>query len=173
MRTGQTVTQEPGNQPESGLTHFNTSGEAHMVDVGNKPETHRIAVASGLVRMAPETATVIREGTAGKGDVLGIARVAGIMATKRTADLIPLCHPLPVTHVEVDLRPGHDHVNITARVETYGRTGVEMEALTAVSAAALTVYDMTKAIDRGMVIERIQLESKEGGRSGRWERTNG
>lgn len=141
-----------------------------MVDVGDKPETHRVAVASGLVRMAPETATVIREGSAGKGDVLGIARVAGIMATKRTADLIPLCHPLPVTHVEVDLETGDDHVSITARVETHGKTGVEMEALTAVSAAALTVYDMTKAIDRGMVIERIQLESKTGGRSGHWRR---
>ncbi len=166
------MSQKPSNQPETRLTHFTTSGEAHMVDVGDKPETHRIAVASGLVRMAPETATVIREGSAGKGDVLGIARVAGIMATKRTADLIPLCHPLPVTHVEVDLQPGDDHVAITARVETHGKTGVEMEALTAVSAAALTVYDMTKAIDRGMVIERIQLESKEGGRSGHWERTH-
>jgi cyclic pyranopterin phosphate synthase len=141
-----------------------------MVDVGAKSETHRIAVASGRIRMDPATATVIRNGTAGKGDVLGIARIAGIMATKRTADLIPLCHPIPVTHVEVDLVVDEDSVRITAQVETRGKTGVEMEALTAVSVAALTVYDMTKAIDRGMVIEQIQLESKEGGRSGRWER---
>jgi cyclic pyranopterin phosphate synthase len=113
---------------------------------------------------------VIRNGTAGKGDVLGIARIAGIKATKRTADLIPLCHPIPVTHVEVDLTVDEDSVRITAQVETRGKTGVEMEALTAVSVAALTVYDMAKAIDRGMVIEQVQLESKEGGRSGRWER---
>jgi cyclic pyranopterin phosphate synthase len=157
----------------TGLTHFNEHGTAHMVDVGEKPETHRIAIASARVRMNPATAEVIRSGTAAKGDVLGIARVAGIMATKRTADLIPLCHPLPVTHVDVDLAVGDSDVTITARVETHGRTGVEMEALTAVSAAALTVYDMTKAIDRGMVIEAIQLERKEGGRSGTWERGNG
>lgn len=156
----------------TGLTHFNDHGAAHMVDVGEKPETHRVAVASGRVRMNSATAEVIRNGSAAKGDVLGIARIAGIMATKRTADLIPLCHPLPVTHVEVDLSVGEDEVIITAQVETLGRTGVEMEALTAVSAAALTVYDMTKAIDRGMVIEAIQLERKEGGRSGRWERRN-
>lgn len=156
----------------TGLTHFNDHGAAHMVDVGEKPETHRVAVASGRVRMNPATAELIRSGSAAKGDVLGIARIAGIMATKRTSDLIPLCHPLPVTHVEVDLSVGEDEVIITARVETHGRTGVEMEALTAVSAAALTVYDMTKAIDRGMVIEAIQLERKEGGRSGRWERGN-
>jgi cyclic pyranopterin monophosphate synthase len=152
------------------LSHFNTRGEAHMVDVGAKPETKRIAIASGLVRMNPETATVIREGTAGKGDVIGIARIAGIMATKKTAEIIPLCHPLPVTHVDLSFAISDDHVAITAQVETYGKTGVEMEALTAVSAAALTVYDMTKAIDRGMVIEQIQLESKSGGRSGTWER---
>ena len=156
----------------TGLTHFNDHGAAHMVDVGEKPETHRVAVASGRVRMNSATAEVIRNGSAAKGDVLGIARIAGIMATKRTADLIPLCHPLPVTYVEVDLSVGEDEVIITAQVETLGRTGVEMEALTAVSAAALTVYDMTKAIDRGMVIEAIQLERKEGGRSGRWERGN-
>jgi len=157
--------------PENSLTHFNEQGAAHMVDVGEKPETHRIAVARGVVRMHPSTAEVIRSGSAAKGDVLGIARIAGIMATKRTADLIPLCHPLPISHVEVDLAVGAETVTITARVETRGRTGVEMEALTAVSAAALTVYDMTKAIDRGMVIEAIQLELKEGGRSGRWERS--
>lgn len=157
----------------AGLSHFNAEGGAHMVDVGPKPPTRRIAVASGLVRMRPETAAVIREGRAGKGDVLGVAQLAGIMATKRTADLIPLCHPIPVTHVDVSLEVAENSVSIRAQVETYGKTGVEMEALTAVSAAALTVYDMTKAIDRGMTIESIRLESKEGGRSGAWERTGG
>ncbi|MDQ3658016.1 MAG: cyclic pyranopterin monophosphate synthase MoaC [Chloroflexota bacterium] len=157
----------------TGLSHFNAEGGAHMVDVGRKPETRRVAVASGRVRMRPETATVIREGRAGKGDVLGVAQIAGIMATKRTADLIPLCHPLPITHVDVSLEVGEDSVAIRAEVETWGKTGVEMEALTAVSATALTVYDMTKAIDRGMTIEWIRLESKEGGRSGRWERADG
>lgn len=156
----------------SDLTHFTATGDAHMVDVGEKPSTHRIATASASIRMSPATADVIRSGTAGKGDVLGIARVAGIMATKRTADLIPLCHPIPVTHAEVDLTVGEDTVTITTRVETRGQTGIEMEALTAASVAALTVYDMTKAIDRGMVIEHIRLESKDGGRSGRWERTS-
>jgi cyclic pyranopterin monophosphate synthase len=154
----------------SELTHFTAAGEAHMVDVGEKPATHRVATASAHLRMAPATADVIRGGTAGKGDVLGIAQIAGIMATKRTADLIPLCHPIPVTHVEVDLAVGADDVTIRTRVETRGQTGVEMEALTAASVAALTVYDMTKAIDRGMVIEHVRLESKDGGRSGRWER---
>ena len=160
-------------EPAPSLTHFNNAGNAHMVDVGEKAETKRVAIASGLVRMNPETAAAIREGRAGKGDVLGVARIAGIMATKRTADLIPLCHPLPVTHVDIALETGHGHVAIRARVETRGQTGVEMEALTAVSVAALTIYDMTKAIDRGMVIEQVRLESKEGGRSGRWERRDG
>jgi cyclic pyranopterin phosphate synthase len=164
----ETVSDERRTQTD--LTHFNADGSAHMVDVGAKAATHRIAVATGVVRMAPETAAVIREGRAGKGDVLGVARVAGIMATKRTADLIPLCHPLPVTHVDIAFETADDHVAIRARVETRGQTGVEMEALTAVSVTALTIYDMTKAIDRGMVIEQVQLESKEGGRSGRWER---
>jgi len=144
-----------------------------MVDVGAKPETRRIAIASGVVRMHPETAAVIREGRAGKGDVLGVAQVAGIMATKKTSDIIPLCHPLPITHVEIGFEVGIDAVTVRAEVETVGKTGVEMEALTAVSAAALTIYDMTKAIDRGMVIEHIRLESKAGGRSGRWERGDG
>jgi cyclic pyranopterin phosphate synthase len=160
-------------EPAPSLTHFNETGSAHMVDVGDKAETKRVAVASGLVRMSPDTAAVIREGRAGKGDVLGVARIAGIMASKRTADLIPLCHPLPVTHVDIALETGDDHVAIRARVETRGQTGVEMEALTAVSVTALTIYDMTKAIDRGMAIEQIRLESKEGGRSGRWERQDG
>jgi cyclic pyranopterin phosphate synthase len=154
------------------LTHFSADGAAHMVDVGDKASSKRVAIASGRVRMHPDTATVIREGRAGKGDVLGVARIAGIMATKRTADLIPLCHPLPVTHVEIGLEVGTDRVDITAQVETRGQTGVEMEALTAVSVTALTIYDMTKAIDRGMVIEQVQLEVKEGGKSGRWERSN-
>ncbi len=166
------MTRPEANQ-ERGLSHFNAGGGAHMVDVGQKPDTRRVAVASGLVRMHPETAAVIRDGRAGKGDVLGVAQIAGIMATKRTAEIIPLCHPLPVTHVDVSLEVGEDSVTIRAEVETYGKTGVEMEALMAVSATALTVYDMTKAIDRGMTIEAIRLESKEGGRSGRWERADG
>lgn len=158
--------------PGAGLTHFTAEGGAHMVDVGAKADTRRVAVASGLVRMRPETAAVIRDGRAGKGDVLGVAQLAGIMATKRTAEIIPLCHPLPITHVDVTLEVGDDTVTIRAQVETFGKTGVEMEALTAVSAAALTVYDMTKAIDRGMTIESIRLESKSGGRSGMWERND-
>jgi cyclic pyranopterin phosphate synthase len=161
---------KPDAPTTAGLSHFNVEGGAHMVDVGNKPDTTRIAVASGLVRMRPETATVIREGRAGKGDVLGVAQIAGIMATKKTAEIIPLCHPLPITHVDISFDIGEDAVTIRAEVETRGKTGVEMEALTAVAASALTIYDMTKAIDRGMVIEQIRLETKEGGRSGKWER---
>lgn len=168
-----TIPEADNDEPTgTGLSHFNAEGGAHMVDVGRKPETRRVAVASGLVRMRPETATVIREGRAGKGDVLGVAQIAGIMATKRTADLIPLCHPLPITHVDVSLDVGEDWVAIRAEVETWGKTGVEMEALMAVSATALTIYDMTKAIDRGMTIVSIRLDSKEGGRSGPWVRTD-
>lgn len=166
-----THTSDDAAQP--GLSHFTAEGGAHMVDVGDKPDTWRVAVATGLVRMRPETAAVIREGRAGKGDVLGVAQIAGIMATKRTADIIPLCHPLPITHVDVSLEVNEDSVTIRAEVETFGKTGVEMEALMAVSATALTVYDMTKAIDRGMTIEWIRLESKEGGRSGPWGRHDG
>jgi cyclic pyranopterin phosphate synthase len=169
MGGDETTTNQPGT---AGLSHFNADGGAHMVDVGSKPDTTRTAVASGIVRMHRETATVIREGRAGKGDVLGVAQIAGIMAAKKTADIIPLCHPLPITHVDIAFDVGEDSVAIRAVVETHGKTGVEMEALTAVAASALTVYDMTKAIDRGMAIEQIRLESKEGGRSGRWERTN-
>lgn len=165
------MTSNESESTNQGLNHFNTEGGAHMVDVGDKPETRRVAVASGVVRMHPDTASVIREGRAGKGDVLGVAQIAGIMATKKTAEIIPLCHPLPITHVDIAFEVGEDAVTIFAEVQTRGQTGVEMEALMAVSAAALTVYDMTKAIDRGMVIERIQLESKEGGRSGRWGRS--
>ncbi len=152
------------------LSHFNDEGSAHMVDVGEKADTERVAIASGIVRMRRETASVIREGRADKGDVLGIARIDGIMATKKNAEIIPLCHPLPITHVDIAFELHEDRVAIRAKVATHGKTGVEMEALTAVSAAALTIYDMTKAIDRGMVIERIQLESKSGGRSGLWVR---
>lgn len=151
-----------------GLTHFDAEGRAVMVDVAAKPETERRATAAGQVMMAPATLAVIREGRAKKGDVLGVARLAGIMAAKRTPDLIPLCHPLALASVAVELEPDEalPGVKITATVGLTGRTGVEMEALTAVSVAALTIYDMCKAIDRGMRIEAIRLVSKEGGRSG-------
>lgn len=155
------------------LTHLRPDGSAAMVDVSEKPVVRREAVAEGFIALRPETLSAILEGRTPKGDVLAVARVAGIQAAKRTADLIPLCHPIPVTHAEVDLTVGDDSVSISTRVETRGQTGVEMEALTAASVAALTVYDMTKAIDRGMTIEHVRLESKEGGRSGRWERTDG
>jgi cyclic pyranopterin monophosphate synthase len=153
------------------LTHFNEAGAAHMVEVGEKPETARMAIASGTITMAPETAQAVAAGQIGKGDVLGIARVAGIQATKRTADLIPLCHPLRITGVDVDLRVDGAVVHIVATVRAFDRSGVEMEALAAVAAAALTVYDMCKAIDRGMVISAIQLDEKRGGKSGTWTRT--
>lgn len=154
------------------FTHFDEQGKARMVDVSEKPETDRLAVASGAVLMAPETLAMVEAGTAKKGDVLGVARLAGIMAAKRTAELIPLCHPLPLTSVEVDLvcDSGRNAVEITATARTTGRTGVEMEALTAVSAAALTVYDMCKAVDRGMVLSEIRLEQKSGGKSGTYTR---
>lgn len=151
------------------LTHFDAKGAAHMVDVSDKPATHRRAVARGSVAMAPETLALVAAGTAAKGDVLGVARLAGIMAAKRTADLIPLCHPLALSKVAVDLVPADGCVEIEATVATAGPTGVEMEALTAVSVAALTVYDMLKAVDRGMVIGEIRLALKEGGKSGRYE----
>ena len=152
------------------LTHFDESGKARMVDVGDKSETKRIAVAAGRITMRPETAAVIRNGTAEKGDVLGVARVAGIMAAKRTWEQVPMCHPLLLTKVGVDLVVNGDGVDIEATVETRGKTGVEMEALTAVSVAALTVYDMVKAIDRGMTIEGVRLLEKHGGASGDWVR---
>ncbi len=157
--------------PGPALTHFDDKGAARMVDVAQKPATPRVAVARGAVRMAPETLRLVRDGRARKGDVFGVARLAGIMAAKRTADLIPLCHPLALTSVELDLstdEPG-SRVLIEARVGVQGPTGVEMEALTAVSVAALTVYDMLKAADRGMVIEDIRVVLKDGGRSGRYE----
>lgn len=153
------------------LTHFDDKGHAHMVDVSDKPVTARVAVASGAVKMSPETLDLITEGRAKKGDVLGVARLAGIMGAKKTSELIPLCHPLPVTKVALDLIPDPDlpGIRITATVKTGGQTGVEMEALTAVSTAALTIYDMVKAVDRGMVLTDIQLDLKDGGKSGRYE----
>jgi cyclic pyranopterin monophosphate synthase len=157
----------------SKLTHFNASGDAHMVEVGAKPETARLAIASGRIVMAAATAKAIRAGKIGKGDVLGIARLAGIQAAKRASDLIPLCHPLRLTGVELDLRVAGNAVEITATVKAFDRTGVEMEALTAVSAAALTVYDMCKAIDRGMEIAAIRLDEKRGGKSGTYRRDPG
>ena len=153
------------------LTHFDAEGHAHMVDVSAKPATDRVAVAEGHVAMSPATLALIVEGRARKGDVLGVARLAGIMGAKRTADLIPLCHPLPVTKVAVDLSPDAalPGVRIEATVKTSGQTGVEMEALTAVSTAALTLYDMVKAAEKGMTIGGIRLVLKEGGKSGRYE----
>ena len=148
------------------LTHFDGEGRAVMVDVSGKPETTRTATARGRVTMQQGTLDAINQGSAKKGDVLGIARLAGIMAAKRTADLIPLCHPLPITSVSLDLATGVEAVEITAIVRTSGRTGVEMEALTAVSVAALTIYDMCKAIDRGMRIESVRVVHKAGGKSG-------
>jgi cyclic pyranopterin phosphate synthase len=152
------------------LTHFDTSGQAHMVDVGNKPNTHRIAVASGQIMMLPETFQMVQAGNHKKGDVLGIARIAGIQASKRTSDLIPLCHPLALSHVSLEFDLDQDHCAIVCRVraETTGPTGVEMEALTAVQIALLTIYDMCKAVDRGMVIGDIKLLEKSGGKSGEW-----
>jgi cyclic pyranopterin phosphate synthase len=150
--------------------HFDDAGRAVMVSVTAKPETERVAVASGRVTMAPATAAAIAAGTMGKGDVLGVARLAGIQAAKRTAEWIPLCHPLRLTGVELALEVRADGVDVAATVTAIDRTGVEMEAMTAVAAAALTIYDMCKAIDRGMVIGPIQLEEKRGGKSGSWQR---
>lgn len=153
------------------LTHFDAAGNAHMVDVSDKAVTARIATATGYVQMTPETLALITEGRAKKGDVLGVARLAGIMGAKKTPDLIPLCHPLPVTSVTVDLAPDPDlpGVRVTASVKTTGQTGVEMEALTAVSTACLTVYDMVKAVEKTMVIGEIKVTLKDGGKSGRFE----
>lgn len=150
------------------LTHIDESGAARMVDVADKPVTLREATARGTIRMAPATAAAIRAGDLKKGDVLGVAKLAGIMAAKKTADLIPLCHPLPIDAVTIDLEIGESAVTITATVRTTGRTGVEMEALTAVSVALLTVYDMAKAVQKDMVIEGVALIAKSGGRSGDW-----
>jgi cyclic pyranopterin monophosphate synthase len=168
-----TADAESSGSTPSGFTHFDAAGQAHMVDVGAKPATHRIAVASGVIRMQAATLARIEQGRAHKGDVVGIARTAAIMATKRTADLIPLCHPLPITRVAVDfaIEPGGEGlagVRCTATVESHGRTGVEMEALTAVQIGLLTVYDMCKAVDRGMVIGDVRVLEKHGGKSGSW-----
>ncbi|MBA4709800.1 cyclic pyranopterin monophosphate synthase MoaC [Aquitalea aquatica] len=156
----------------SGLTHFDASGQAHMVDVGDKQISRRRAVAQGSIQMQPATLALIRDGNHKKGDVLGIARIAAIMASKRTADLIPLCHPIALTRVAVEfaLDEASSSVGITVTAECSGQTGVEMEALTAASVGLLTIYDMCKAVDRGMVISAVQLQEKEGGKSGHWQR---
>ncbi|WP_050477408.1 cyclic pyranopterin monophosphate synthase MoaC [Herbaspirillum rhizosphaerae] len=171
MTSSTTIHSDADNhQNNQGLTHFDQGGQAHMVDVGGKAETHRVAIASGAIRMKPETLAVIQSGTAKKGDVLGIARIAAIMASKRTSDLIPLCHPLALTHVSVefDIDQAQSSIGCTVRVETQGKTGVEMEALTAVQVGLLTIYDMSKAIDRGMVMTDIRVQEKHGGKSGSW-----
>ena len=156
--------------PSSPLTHFDAQGQAHMVDVAAKASTHRIAVAEGRITMLPATLALIQAGTAKKGDVLGIARLAGIMAAKKTSDLIPLCHPIALTRVAVDfdIEPATHSVRCTATAECTGQTGVEMEALTAASVALLTIYDMCKAVDRGMVMGGVRLLEKSGGKSGRF-----
>jgi len=155
---------------DSPLTHFDATGQAHMVDVSAKQETHRIAVAAGTIRMKPETLALIQSGSAKKGDVLGIARIAAIMGAKRTSDLVPLCHPLPITRVAVDFEvdASANSVHCRAQVETVGKTGVEMEALTAVQLGLLTIYDMCKAADRGMVMTNVRVLEKHGGKSGDW-----
>jgi cyclic pyranopterin phosphate synthase len=155
------------------LTHIGADGEARMVDVSNKAATDRVAVAEGRVRMAPSTLAAILAGDAKKGDAIGAARIAGVMAAKKTADLIPLCHPLSLTKVSIDIAPDHTLPGVAVRAEArcFGPTGVEMEALTAVSVACLTIYDMVKAIDRGMSIEAVRLIEKRGGKSGEWRAT--
>ena len=152
------------------LTHFNAAGQAHMVDVAEKPDSHRVAIATGKITMRPETLQKIVQGSASKGDVLGIARVAAIQGSKRTSDLIPLCHPIALTSVSVEFKvvAQDNAVECVAQAETVGRTGVEMEALTAVSVGLLTIYDMCKAVDRGMHIEGVRLLEKRGGKSGHW-----
>lgn len=155
----------------STLTHFDAQGHAHMVDVGEKAETHRIARAEGRILMRPETLAMIRTGQAKKGDVLGVARIAAIQGAKHTSSLVPLCHPIALTRVAVDFEVDEEACAIVARVtaETVGRTGVEMEALTATATALLTIYDMCKAVDRGMRIEGLRLLEKAGGKSGHWQ----
>lgn len=157
----------------SELSHFNKQGEAHMVDIGDKPVSRRRAIAEGRIYMHSETLDLILAGNHKKGDVLGIARVAGIMGAKKTAELIPLCHPIPITHIEINLETDMTDPNVSCKaiVETQDQTGIEMEALTAVQITLLTIYDMCKAVDRGMRISDIQLLEKSGGRSGTWKRT--
>ena len=161
---------QSSRQGMSDLTHFNSAGEAHMVDVGDKAVSKRSAIAEGRIRMQPETLALIESGTAKKGDVLGVARIAGIMAAKKTADLIPLCHPLALTKVSIDLETRREESAVYCRVtvHTSGQTGVEMEALTAVQVTLLTIYDMCKAVDRGMTMDTIRLLEKSGGKSGHW-----
>ncbi|OOZ36391.1 cyclic pyranopterin monophosphate synthase MoaC [Solemya velesiana gill symbiont] len=156
----------------SDLTHFNKSGDAHMVDVGAKDDTHRVAITEGRIKMLPETLELIMQGGHKKGDVLGIARVAGIMAAKKTSELVPLCHPLYITHVNIDLTPEPESASVycQTRVEIRGQTGAEMEALCATQVALLTIHDMCKAVDRGMCIDQVQLLEKDGGKSGHWKR---
>ncbi|MDY7576805.1 cyclic pyranopterin monophosphate synthase MoaC [Herbaspirillum sp. RTI4] len=156
------------------LTHFDSTGSAHMVDIGAKEDTARIALAAGSIRMQPATLAIVQSGSAKKGDVLGIARIAAIMATKRTSDLIPLCHPLALTHVAVafDIDAATSTIHCTVRAQTTGKTGVEMEALTAVQIGLLTIYDMCKAVDRGMVMGDIRVLEKHGGKSGDWVAPN-
>lgn len=156
----------------SELTHFNASGDAHMVDVADKNITHRVAIAEGVIKMKPDTLALILSGGHKKGDVLGIARIAGIMAAKKTSDLIPLCHPLMLTHISVEFTPDTEThtIHCQTRVETKGQTGVEMEALNAVQIALLTIYDMCKAVDKGMIIDGVSLQHKSGGKSGIWQR---
>lgn len=155
------------------FTHFDNAGQAHMVDVGDKAETRRIAVATGSIRMQSETLAMILQGNTKKGDVLGIARIAAIQGAKRTSDLIPLCHPISLTKVSVEFETDQakNTIHCTVTTETVGRTGVEMEALSAVSVALLTIYDMAKAVDRGMVMSEIKLLEKQGGKSGHWQAT--
>ncbi|MDH3355244.1 MAG: cyclic pyranopterin monophosphate synthase MoaC [Chromatiales bacterium] len=158
----------------SELTHFNATGDAHMVDVSDKSITSRTAIASGIITMQQATLDIILQGVAKKGDVLGVARLAGIMGAKKTPDLIPLCHPLALSKVDIELAPLSDAIGIRchATVKTSGQTGVEMEALTAVQVALLTIYDMCKAVDRGMIMGEVQLLEKMGGKSGHWTREN-
>ena len=157
----------------SKLTHFNQAGEAHMVDIADKAASARQAIAAGRIVMQAETLDLIRQGKHKKGDVLGVARIAGIMATKRTADLVPMCHPLALTHVavEFDVDADANAIECTVTAETTGQTGVEMEALTGVQVSLLTIYDMCKAVDRGMVISEVRLLEKSGGKSGHWKRS--
>jgi cyclic pyranopterin phosphate synthase len=155
---------------ERDLTHLNERGEAHMVDVGDKEVTRRTATAEGFVGMSPDLVARFVEGDLPKGDAAAVARVAGIMAAKKTPELVPLCHPIPLASVEVSLEPSGHGIAIVATVTTTSQTGVEMEALTAVSVAALTIYDMVKSVERGVTIESVRLRKKEGGRTGTWER---
>ena len=165
------MVEESSNETDrAALSHFDRAGRARMVDVGGKPDSQRVATASGRVCMAKETIELIRQGRAAKGDVLAVAQIAAVMGAKRTPDLIPMCHPLMLTGVEVAFELADGEVQIEATVKTRGRTGVEMEAMTAVATAALTIYDMLKAVDRSMTINDVQLELKDGGRSGLWSR---